>query len=221
MRTLFTFFAVISAAVLVSEGVGLAVLWGRGNLTSSTLQDVYDLVMSPAEEQKDQVEDGKLASPSMADISMMRVSRILELNSRESELSRIEQFLTEKKNELTQRQTDFEKKQQEFRKELAALINQINADSTKQARNVLVSLSPTDAVDNMMELTVEQNVMLIKGMPKANVSKIMTEFNKGSGEKKTRGQEILQALLEGKPDMELAGEALNDTELKNIPAPPK
>lgn len=218
MRMMFIFLGVVSTAVLISEAVGLGVLWSRGQLSSDTLQDIYDMVMLPAEEQQSAVEGGATVAPSMADISMMRVSRILELDSRESELSRIEQFLTEKRNELIQRQDDFEKKQAEFRTELAALTDQITADSTKQARNVLTSISPSDAVDNMMELTLEQNLLLIKGMPKTNVAKIMSEFNKGDDAQKTRGQEIVQALLEGKPDMELATKALNDTESGNPPA---
>ncbi|MDA0834597.1 MAG: hypothetical protein O3A29_15085 [Planctomycetota bacterium] len=49
----------------------------------------------------------------------------------------------------------------------------------------------------------------------------MTEFNRGPEPIKTRGQEILQALFEGKPEMELASEALNDTGLKNVPDTPQ
>ncbi|MDA0834596.1 MAG: hypothetical protein O3A29_15080 [Planctomycetota bacterium] len=171
MRTAMTFIAVFSTAVLISEGVGLAVLWSRGKLNSELLNGVYELVMHPKELEESEVALNKPAAPSLDDISTKRVSRILELNSRESELSQIEQFLLEKRNELTRQQNEFEKKQNEFRNELAELIAQFDADSTKKTRNVLVTLSPSDAVTNLMEMTLEQDLILVKGMPKDKMGK--------------------------------------------------
>ncbi|MFN0196995.1 MAG: hypothetical protein ACKVT0_09630 [Planctomycetaceae bacterium] len=221
MRALLTFCAAVCTAIVLSEALGAMVLWSRGNLTPQTVHDAYAVLTQQAEEQKKQVQAEKVALPSMQEVSLMRVSRIMELNSRESELARIEQFLREKKNELSQQLADFERQQSEFQAELNALIEKINAESTKRTRNVLVSLPPADAVDNLMNMTLDENVTLIQGMQNKVIAKIMMEFNNGDTKKKDRGKDILKALLDGKPNRELANEALAESiPKKTAPKPP-
>ena len=64
-------------------------------------------------------------------------------------------------------------------------------------------MSPDDAVENLMQLDLEENIVLLKGMPEKQIAKILQEFLKGKDEQLERGWQIFEAISRGEPSKKL------------------
>ena len=78
----------------------------------------------------------------------------------------------------------------------------------EQTRGILLALQPDDAIDTLMGLTADENVILLKGMPEKSIARILEQFLSGEENERVRGQEVFKAISQGNPSKSLIDESL-------------
>ena len=208
MRSVVVLMGVFCAATVASELLGLAFMWYRGQLTAETVKEMRLILSGQDAADAFDDEDAEQSQPSTDTIVRNRTMRILELESRVSEMDIQKTMITELRDNLLNQQRQFEQKKQEFEKQLEQLNAQITTEATEQARGVLLALPAANAVQNLMELTLAENVVLLKGMPEKSIGKILQQFFQTNVEETVqRGHEIFEAISRGEP----AKTAIDDT----------
>ena len=84
----------------------------------------------------------------------------------------------------------------------------VTSTATEQARNILLAMSGTDAVAHLMELDLEENVVLLKGMPEKKIASILGAFSQGDIEQFKRGQDIFKAISVAGPASQIIGDQI-------------
>jgi len=200
IRSLGLILSACCIATLLSQVIGLSILWFRGQLTADTVRDIravlsgqdQDSVAADDEMQKDDV--------SREDVVRDRSMRILSLNSLQNELSILKSMVDSRKTSLLAEQKAFLKQKDDFEKALVQIDAERTSVAAEQARGVLMALAPADAVTTLMRLTLEENVMLLKEMPEKKIAGLLKQFSEGNDPARiTRGQEIFEAISRGEP----------------------
>ena len=199
MRTTVVIFSIVCVATVLSEILGGAFLWYRGQLTADSISDIR-LALSGEDQDAFGIDvEDKPDQLSSDDFIRQRTMRILELNVRQDELDLLKKMVTDNRKGLTGDQDAFAEKKKEFQKQLEDLLAASTANATEQTRGILRALPSADAMDNLMALPVADNVVLLQGMPEKLIAKIIKEFLKGDEAQRLRGQEIFKAISQGEP----------------------
>ncbi len=210
IRTIVAIACVCCVATVLSEGVGLAFLWYRGQLSADTLSEIR-LVLS-GESQTDFIgaEDDVSQQVSNDAVKRERAMQILDLTRREEENSLLKNMLLEQRGQVLQQRKDVEEMRKQFEQEMQLKLTELTDESNEQARGILLKLPPADAVTNLMQLDLDQNVVLLKGMADASVAKILQEFNKRDKDSAQRGIEVFEAIQSGEPTRRVIEQTAND-----------
>lgn len=208
MRTMFVAVAVVCIATVLSESLGLALLWYRGQLTSDSIRDIRLVLSGQTATGLQPADDETAVSPTHKEIARERTIHILNLSAREEELSLLQQMLEERRAALRADQSDLEQAQAEFDARLEQLQDANTAGATERSRAILAALAPADAVAELMPLPLDDNVMLLEGMAEKSVAKLLQEFLDGGDDERKRGLEIFRAMSEGGAAGSLIGETL-------------
>lgn len=200
MRSILVVFCVFCVATLISEALGLVVLWSRGQLTAETIKDIRDVLTGQDQDQFSDSEESEKLELSNEVVARERAFGILSLTSRETELNILEAMVNTRAETLIQEQKVFEAKKKAFEEQLQSTKQEITSAAAEQARGVLLKLSEADAVDSLMQLTLDENVVLIKEMPAKDIARILGEFFAGANDEQIeRGHQIFQAISAGEP----------------------
>ncbi len=211
LKTGIVIFACFCIATVITETVGLGLLWSRGQLNSRTFREIE--VILTGEEfmgvgDDDQEQDGQQTS--MGDIDNQRVMAILDFEEREGLAKQLFEDVMNIRAEVTQQQEDLRKDRAVFEAELQKVNEKITAESTELARGVLLQSKPKDAVDRLMDLKLEEDVILMRGMPEENIAKILKEFKAGQNQERVkRARHIYESLYRGEPARSVVDQQLN------------
>lgn len=200
--------SVVCVATLLSEVLGLAFLWSRGQLTVDIINDIRLVLVGQDPDRFDLNEEEKEDQLSSKDYVLHRTMQILELSARDEELDLLKTMITDNRKKLIDEQELFKKKKKDFEKELQRLQQANTSTATEQTRGTLIALSPSNAVETLLALTVDEDVLLMKGLPKKEIAKILKEFLNGNDEQKGRGQTIFKAISHGEPSKMLIDNSL-------------
>jgi len=152
--------------------------------------------------------EGKNVQPSSSDITLDRTMRVLALNRLQTELDLLKNMIDQKKDDLKIQLDSFNSMKTEFETRLKQLEEENTTKAVTQARGILGSLSKANAVDFLMELSVEQDVVLLDGMADKAIAKILEEFVKGQDPQLKRGQQIFEKIYGGGRNSELIQDTL-------------
>jgi flagellar motility protein MotE (MotC chaperone) len=199
----------VCVTLILSEATAAVILWRRGMLSPHHLREIR-LVITNGYITEDRESEEKNSSklPSVQEVARSRAVKILDLDKRESEIGTLSSMATSRREELETHQSQFRAQRDAFAKELQELNDSITSAAAEQARGVLVALPPKEAVDQLMRLSLEQDVVLMKGMSDKTVAKILKEFANttptiGPGAPAEtpaqRGRKIFEALSRGEP----------------------
>lgn len=199
----------VCVTLVLSEATAAVILWQRGMLSPHHLREIR-LVITNGYITEGAARDDKSAPkyPSVQEVAQSRAVKILELDKRESEISTLNTMATGQREELETQQAQFREQRTAFARELQDLNESITSAAAEQARGVLVALPPKEAVNQLMRLPLEQNVVLMKGMSDKIVAKILKEFAgstpaTGPGvpaeTPAERGRRIFEAISRGEP----------------------
>lgn len=199
-RTLVLLVCVFCVGTVITEAIGIGVLVMRGQLTAETWRDIRSVLSgTPLGSQTIEVETTD-TQPSSEQIMQQRVRSILQLNTREEELDRFRIMIDTLASELSQEKEQFRLQKLAFQKELQQAEEQLTAESTEQARGILGKLRPDDATASLMALTLNENVVILRGMPERSIGRILESFSKsGDPALAERGQQIFEAISRGEP----------------------
>lgn len=208
MKYLFIIIGCLCTTVVAAESTVLITLWNRGMISAHHLQEIKLVLMNrtPADE-PDTEGEIKQQFPSVREVAEARAVKVLGFDKRESELTTLKGMADLKREALEALQKQFRAQRKEFEDELARIEAEITAASTEQARGVLLALPPKDAVRQLMQISLEQDIVLMKGMPEKTIAKILKEFQAAADPAATdgkdasaeRGRQIFEALSRGEP----------------------
>jgi hypothetical protein len=192
--------AVASTIVVLAQLGALLYLGWTGVLTKERF---WELKAVFEEAQSDDVADepiDPIANEfSIEELMRARVIRTFDLEDREREMDRLVKVVVEHRDALLKEQQDLIAQKAQFTKELEAIKAREVSEATVLAQGVLLAVPPGDAVRDLMQLSLDQNIALLKGLPVKSIGKILKEFHQGDDDQKKRGAEIFQALAEGDP----------------------
>jgi hypothetical protein len=201
MKTLGTIIGCVCVATVLSQVVGLGYLWSTGVLTAARLQEVRAaLTGSNAAEAPE--EEADAAQPSLEEVIRERARLSAEFTARDEQLAVFAAMTNDAKAQLAKDLAEFERRKKKFEADLALQRDELTSSATEQARGVLLALPPREAVENLMQLSVEQDVVLLKGMTEKSIAKILKEFS-ATPEQTERGKKIFEALTKGQPERTL------------------
>lgn len=199
IRSLLVVISVCCVATVLSQALGAAYLWSRGQLTAEVLQDVRMILAGEEPDIVDINEEDMRGQPSREQVVAERSMRVLELNTRQTELTALKNMITRNREDVSQQQQLFQKEKNDFEARLHELQDNNTSESVEQTRGIVLTLSPADKVNYLMALDVEQCIVLLKGMPEKEIGKILQEFSKREGDVPKRGQTIFEAIYQGEP----------------------
>ncbi|MBI3864718.1 MAG: hypothetical protein HY290_22805 [Planctomycetia bacterium] len=215
MRYLLVIIGCVCTTIVVAETTGLVMLWNKGMISRHHLQEIRLVLTNRAlDDVREEAAAQKQQFPSAHEVAQARAVRVLNLDKREGELTTLKGMAESKQKDLELQQKQIQAEKQKFKDELARIDAELTAASTEQARGVLLALPPKDAVLQLMQLSLAQDVVLMKGMPEKIIAKILKEFQTtaplapdASGEKRDspaeRGRQIFEALSRGEPSRAL------------------
>jgi hypothetical protein len=216
--------ACVCTTVVVSETTALIILWQRGMISAHHLREIQLVLMNrSSDEGPDDEKDEVSEFPSAQQLARVRAVKTLNFDKRESELVTLKGMADNKRDDLETQQKQLRAQRKAFEDELAQIEANLTSASTEQARGVLLALPPRDAVRQLMQLSLTEDVVLLKGMPEKNVAKILKEFSAtlpttavdASGERKEtpaeRGRKIFEALSRGEPTRSLLEQTRKST----------
>lgn len=225
LKYLIVIFCCVCVTVVLCEAAAVGVLWQRGMLTDHHLREMKLVLTNSAATDDEEKEGPKVAQfPSVEEVAQARAVKILNLDKRESELTTLKSMADNKRSDLETQQQEFRERRKAFEDELQKLEQSVTSAATEQARGVLLALPPKDAMRQLMQLSLEDDVILMKGMPEKTIAKILKEFQGDGtagnqpatppGEAKEtpveRGRKIFEALTKGNPSIRLIEQAQKD-----------
>jgi flagellar motility protein MotE (MotC chaperone) len=215
MKYLFIIIGCVCSTVVAAELTGLFLLWRHGMISAHHLQEIKLVLTNRAAADEPELEvEQKPQYPSAQEVAQVRAVKVLSFDKRESELTTLKGMADAKREDLESLQKQIRSMRKAFEDELARIEANITSTSTEQARGVLLALPPKDAVLQLMQLTLAQDVVLMKGMPEKTIARILKEFQTtmtslpdANGERKEtppeRGRMIFEALSRGEPSRSL------------------
>jgi len=197
-RAVLTIFLVFCVATLFAEATAISWLVLRGDLTRENVREIRMILKGedprplplPAEAEKSQI--------SGQEVMKERVNRLFEIEARNRELDILKGILATQATNLTAEQERFDKKKKDFEEELRLMNSRLVAEATEQTRGVLLAMPAQAAARHLLELPLDQNVVLLKGMPEKSIARILQEFQ-GDDKQLERARKILDALSLGAP----------------------
>ncbi len=210
---------VVAVATLLAQGVGLGMLWYRGQLSPEAIQDISAILKGENEDDFNLDIEEELKQPSTKDVTKQRVMRILELTARENELDRLKNMLAEAAERQLTGEGGFKTTKKTFEDDLKKLDEQFTNEATEQARGILKAMPTEEAVKSLMALELDENIFILKGMAEKSIAKILEQFAISKVETQIeRGQKIFAAISQGGPKKKLVDNALNKISQNQSPS---
>jgi hypothetical protein len=199
-RTLMMTLAVASTIVVLAQLGGLLYLGLMGVLTTERLWELQALFEeSPTQPEVDEAIESESNEFSIEELMRARVIRTFDLEDREREMDRMVKIVVEHRDAILKAQQELVQRKDQFNKDLQAIKDREVSEATVLAQGVLMAVPPADAVRELMQLSLDHNIALLKGLPAKSIGKILKEFHQGDDDQKKRGVEIFEALAEGDP----------------------
>ncbi|MFH1300016.1 MAG: hypothetical protein ABIK07_03070 [Planctomycetota bacterium] len=209
IRSVAIMISVFCVATIISELLGLSFLWFRGSLNADSIKDIRMIVTGQSLDDAELVEE-ETTLPSRDEISLTRATRILELASREDEIDMLKSSITQSSDSLKKDRLAFEQAKQTFEADLKLLTEQSQNTATKKTQSVLVALPPGDAVQYLMQLSIEENIELLKGMDGKFIAKMLKEFLVAADPLVIkRGKEVFKEISQDEPFRSLSEEMVD------------
>jgi len=213
IRSVLAILGVVCAATLLSEAMGLGMLWYRGQVTAQTWKDLQLVLSGEARDAGAALSDESDAvQPNSDDFVRLRTGRIFDVSRRETELDSLRELVEGQAAALTARQKQLEQMKREFVKQLQTLKKNSESEAVERSRGVVLAMETASAVKLLAQLTVDENIVLLQGIPEKSIAVILQEFAAGDKTMQERGTQIFNALNRGEPEHKLisaAGDQLN------------
>jgi hypothetical protein len=224
IRTLWIVISMTCMAVIVSEVAGLGILWSRGFLTARRLREVRDVFEPQEKETIARDAEAQPVLPSAQDVLRDRSMRVLSLNSLETDVGLLKAMLDAERTSLSAQNAAFQQQRAAFKAQLQQLTDETAVAAREQARGVLLALPSSEAVDRLMQLSVGEDVLLMREMPDNKIALLLKQFvtapdadapanaanAKTLADRRQRAQEIFKSINNGEPRNSIIRSALTN-----------
>jgi len=222
IRKLWIVLSACCIAAVLSEALGLGFLWSQGLLSVRRLREMRDLLGPQEKETVAFDREPPPTLPSSQDVLRERSLRVLSLGSLETEVGLLKSMIENERNGLIAQRADFQKEKAAFNAQLQQLSDKNIVEAREQSRSVLLALPPADAVERLMQLSVDEDVLLMREMPEAKIALLLKEFAaapEGGEAANTarnapahaqRAKEIFTRISKGEPRESIIRSALNN-----------
>ncbi|VAX39814.1 hypothetical protein MNBD_PLANCTO02-2798 [hydrothermal vent metagenome] len=219
IRTLGLLIGVVAVATLLAQGVGVGMLWYRGQLSAESIQEISSILKGENQDGDDVELGDEPEHLSTSDVTKDRSMRILDLIARENELSRLKNMLADDAERQLAGGSDFKKTKVYFEEELKKFNEKFTSESIEQARGILKAMPPEEATKNLMAIDLEDNILILKGMAEKKIAKILEQFAASNdSDQIERGQKIFAEISRGGPRKKLIDNALEKISQNSSPA---
>jgi hypothetical protein len=226
IRTLWIVLSVSCIAVIVSEVAGAGILWSRGLLTARHLREIRD-VFEPQEKETVALDaEARPVMPSAQDVLRDRSIRVLSLSSLETDVGLLKAMLDSERTSLSTQNAAFQQQRAAFKAQLQQFSEETAVTAREQARGVLLALPPSEAVERLMQLTVNEDVLLMREMPEGKIATLLKQFvtapeaetsganananAKVLADRRQRAQDIFRSINNGEPRNSIIRSALSN-----------
>jgi len=208
IRSMLAIVGVVCTATVLSEGLGLGLLWSRGQLTPETWKDLQ-LVLSGEgrDDGASLADESDTIQPNIDDFVRLRTGRLFDVSRRENELDSLRDIVEGQSTALTARQKQLEQMKGEFVTQLKTLRTKTTSEAVERSRGVVLAMETAAAVKLLAKLTVDEDIVLLEGMPEKSIAAILQEFAVGDTNTQERGTQIFDALNRGEPGRKLISAA--------------
>ncbi len=207
MRTVLVLFGIFCTATVITEAMLAGILWQQGTLTAQAIHEIQDILTGSEEDVFADEADVVKEKPTTNQIIDSRVVRILNMEQRTAELDVMKDALGTSWDEMLDEKKALQDEKEKIKQEIEKKRLEEISEKTKKAQAILAKLTPPEAVTYLMELNVDENITILKGMQEKQIVEILSQFIKGRGpdseELSIRGHEIFNALSVVKPIEEL------------------
>lgn len=189
--------SVLAIITVLAEGLAAGLLWSQGRLTADTVREIRTILRAPDELVTE--EDDRNDAPRIAldDVIAARSRRIIDIEGREQEQAVLQALVDDARDSLLKEREVLRTERDTYEQAQKTQADAAQAQSVLQSRNVLLKLDPETAVQQLMQLSPEQNVVILEGMPEKNIAEMLEAFAAVGQEEAKRGQEIFQAITRG------------------------
>ena len=203
-RTLIALIGLFSFATILAEAITIGYLVYEGRLSG----DRVSAILSGEPLARD-VASAALESPrpTAEEAQSQRTLQTLELNARADNLQLLKDLLTKEADKLSKDRSAYEKARDDFETELELVRTRATEEATEQARLVVKSLAPRDAITYLLTLEEPDALRIVKGLPERTVAKILQEFAAGTDEEQQRGRSLFEAIAAAQPETTLTDAA--------------
>jgi len=209
--------AIFCTATVLTGFVALAVVWGQGNLTRESGENIIAILKGEPITVDEESLEKQQEMPSYDDIVKARAAKILSISARESELAIFQQAIEDQVKFITSKRGELEANRKTFRDELKQEREKIASEAVVQARGILLKMEPESAVEKLLTLDVTDAVVLLKGMPEKDAARVLDQFRQriNGNDPITRtkkAEEIYKAIYKGSPLIEPVEKSLQAME---------
>ena len=196
--------AIFCTATVLTGFVALAVVWGQGNLTRESGENIIAILKGEPIAVDEESFEKQQEMPSYDDVVKARAAKIMSISARESELAIFQQAIEDQVKFITSKRGELETNRKSFREELKQEQEKITAEAIVQARGILLKMDPESAVEKLLTLDVTDAVVLLKGMPEKDAARILDQFRQRINgidpiARAKKAEEIYKAIYKGNP----------------------
>lgn len=211
MRVALTVLLSFCVATILSQAIGVGVLWSTGNLNGNTIAIVAAVLAGePIGEDVAEEIEAESVQVTQEQLLEFRANRLLDIDHRNREVEARVNFDAGILARVREERAALEKLKKNFEQELKQIDEAETSEGAEKVRSVLAKVKPAQAKDILMSRELSDAVRLLSEMPDRIIAKLLKEF-KTEAEMK-RAQEILKSLDEGKQQAEAARGALEELE---------
>lgn len=192
-----TAISAVAVLTLLAEGLAGGLLWSQGRLNSDAIREIREILKDPEVLAEERELANETPVVSVEDVSLTRAKAILHLEERENELSIFKGLIVDDRKRVSTEQDTLLAARERFDKEQKDRLAKKAADGIKKSLAVLQASNTELAVDQLSELTLEENILLMEEMPEKVVAKLLAAFAEGDKDQVERGQQIFQAITRG------------------------
>ncbi len=191
----------LALLTLLGEGLAAALLWSQGRLNADAVREIRSILRDTSSLGDEENTGGEAPSVSTEDVIAARAMRVLQIEEREREQELLTALIADSRFNVIAEQTTLKAARDEFNRQQEELRKKRESEAIEQARAVLLKSEIDTAVKQLMELSIDESLLIIQGMPEKKIAELLGAFEAGDKEAQARGTEIFQAISRGDLDV--------------------
>ena len=197
-RLALTGLSAVAVLTLLAEGLAGGLLWSQGRLNSDAIREIRVILSDPAALTAEQERSKETPVMTVEDVIKARAVRIHHLEERENEQKVLQGLMSDARKKIVTEQEYLLKNREQLEKEQKERQAKRTAAGIEQARAILAASDMDLAVAQLSDLTLDETIILVEGMPEKTIAKLLAAFAAGDRLQIERGQQVFQAITRGK-----------------------